>query len=157
MARARGAIAALLVLAAAGCGAGAGRLRIDQVGKPAATLLDAPARARYCASDSLLTVIAVGGTWAGGLALRVVLPLSRPDSFRIGRSLGGAGTATAALRERAGGARVATAGQVTLRAGWRLEGRFAFTATLGGGASQEFRGRMAGIRVEPAAEGACRR
>jgi hypothetical protein len=164
MSRLHATAATLLALAAAACGTSAGsppgaggRLRVERVTRPAATLLDDPGRALYCAHDSLLTLIAVGRAWTGGFAVRVVLPLQHPDTFLVGRALDSARTATAAFRAIGGPARFAVGGRLTLEAGPSLSGDFEVTVADTGGTDVLLRGGVTRVPVAAAPEGACPR
>jgi len=90
-------------------------------------LLDAPARATFCAGDSVLVVIAVDEMWAAGLALRTIFPVPAVRSLRVATALGGEGTGAAAFRSVADSVRqalVASGGAVRLAAGAQASGTF---------------------------------
>ena len=155
-----GAAVALLALAASACGpahetGAGGRMLVERVTRPAARLLDEPARARWCPQDSLLTLIAIGRRWTAGLAVRVAPPLPRSDSLPISRFLGGAGTATVALRAIGGAARLAITGSLSFRAAGRLDGGFDVTVTDTAGPPTRVRGTLTGIPIIVPADGAC--
>lgn len=151
---------ALLALWGAACRAGAGkagRLSVQRVTKPAATLLDAPARAWYCPGESLLSVVAVGPKFSGGLALRVSLPVQRRRTFELARHLAGDGTAAAAFRPLGGVARFAVGGSVALRPSREIEGEFRATVTDSAGPHVEFRGTISRVPYDTLPESTCRR
>ena len=127
--------AALPMLAGAGCRAGrgagvspfpiGGRFFAERVARGTATLIDGPAWATYCPSDSVLMITALGRSWNGGLALRAYPLTGAPRDLRIGQSLGDLGTATAAFRApAAGGAHVGIGGTVRLEVNGTVSGRF---------------------------------
>ena len=130
---------------------------VERVTSPRARLLDEPARARYCPQDSLLTVIAIGRAWTAGLAVRVAPPLPGTGSVPIGRSLGGVGTATAALRAVGGAAHLAIAGGLAFRATGRLDGTFDVTVTDTAGPPASIQGSLTGVPIIVPADGACAR
>jgi hypothetical protein len=127
--------AALPVLAGAAChagrGAGAspfpqgGRFVAERVARRTSRLVDGPAWATYCPSDSMLVVVVLGRAWNGGLALRMVGPLEVPRDFQVQLSVGDVGTAAAAFRAApAGTARVGVGGTVHLAVTSTVDGRF---------------------------------
>lgn len=134
-----------LVSAACSAGSGAGRLVVERRTKGPGQLLDDSARAMYCASESLLTVVAVGRSWSGGLALRVVLPVRSPVTLRVQRTLGGPGTATAAFRPAAGVARLGVGGTVTLAASSAIDGDFEISVTDSAPPDAVLRGKLSRI------------
>jgi hypothetical protein len=160
-------IAPVLALAAVGC---SGRGRSAMVGGPDAggrmvvqraagdvsTVVDGPARASYCAADSLLLIIGVGLTWSSGFAVRTVLPLAETRAFRIQPSLGELGTATAVFRPlRVGAAEFGTAGTVSLDPGTGVTGRFDLAVPDSGAEKRSFRGRWSAIPVRVLAGDSC--
>lgn len=160
--------AALLVLAGAACdashGAGAGpipeggRLLAQRVAKRTTTILSDPAQASYCGADSLLVIIALGRTWTGGLALRVVLPLAAAHEFQVQPSLGGLGTATAAFRPlNAGVLQPGVSGTIHLDPSKDVTGRFDIAAPDSSGTRIAIRGRLSRIPVLVLAKGTCAR
>jgi hypothetical protein len=132
-----------------------GRLTVRRETAPGGIVLDAPAQARYCATDSTVTVIAVGRTWAGGIAVRTALPLPRATTFRVGRVLDTLGVATAAFRPTGGVARIGVSGTVRLESGADLDGSFEVSATDSAGPNVVFRGIFARVHYETAQGGAC--
>jgi hypothetical protein len=153
---------ALLALWGAACGGSArggeaGRLSVERVTRPGATLLDARAAAWYCPGESLLSVVAVGRSWSGGLALRVVLPLRERRTFVVARHLAGDGTAAGAFRPLGGVARFAVGGSVTLRPSREIDGEFQATVTDSVGPNIEFRGRISRVPYDTMPESSCRR
>ncbi len=154
--------AAALLLAAGSIGcpgsriaAAGGRLSVRRVTKPAGVILDAPALGRYCATDSTVTVIAVGRTWAGGIAVRTVLPVRRLTTFPVGRLLDTLGLATAAFRPIGGVARVGVSGSVRLQPGTDLRGSFDLSVTDSAGPNVILRGSFSRVRYQTARGGAC--
>ncbi len=143
------AVTALALAACAGAGDGAGgrsgRFVVERVTKGSGKLLDGPARATYCPSESLLTVVAVGRVWSGGLALRVALPLRASATFQVGRALGSSGSATAAFRPAGGVARFGVSGTVTLVPSSAIEGGLEVSVTDSSGPNAQFRGRLSNI------------
>ncbi len=134
----------LVALVAAGCsaGSGAGRLVVDRRTRGSGRVLDDSARATYCPRESLVTVVAVGRVWSGGLALRVVLPVRTPVTLRVQRSLGGPGTAVAAFRPLAGVARFGDSGTVTLAPSSAIDGSFELSVTDSTPPDAVFRGAL---------------
>jgi hypothetical protein len=132
-----------------------GRLTVHRVTAPGGIVLDAPAQARYCATDSTVTVIAVGRSWAGGVAVRTALPVERPTTFRVGRVLDTLGVATAAFRPTGGVARIGVSGTVRLESGPDLDGSFEVSVTDSTGPNVVFRGSFARVHYETAQGGAC--
>jgi len=127
--------AALSMLAGAGCGAGrgagaspfpaGGRFLAERVARRTMTLVDGPAWATYCPSDSVLMITILGRSWSGGLALRTYPLAGVARDFQVRRSLGDVGTATAAFRApAAGGAHVAIGGSVQVAVAGSVSGRF---------------------------------
>lgn len=101
----------------AGDGARAGRLQLEREGRGAARLVDAPARATYCGSDSAMVIVAVDREWTGGVALRIPWPLTGRRAFSVRHGLEGIGTASVALRsmqDSVGPALVAVSGTVRM-------------------------------------------
>jgi hypothetical protein len=132
--------AATAVLGVSACGGGpadsrppearAGHLVVEQVARRRTRLLDAPARATFCAGDSVLVVIAVDETWAAGLALRTIFPVLAVRSLRVATALSGEGTGAAAFRSVADSVRqalLASSGTVRLAAGAQASGTFDIT------------------------------
>jgi hypothetical protein len=132
--------AATAVLGVSGCSRGpadprppearAGHLVVEQVARRRTRLLDAPARATFCAGDSVLVVLAVDGEWAAGLALRTFFPVPAVRSLHVGTALGGEGTGAAAFRSVADSVRqalLASGGTVRLAADAQASGTFDIT------------------------------
>jgi hypothetical protein len=145
MSRRRVAAAALAALVAAACSAGpdaGGRLLVERISRGSARLLDDPGQATYCAAESLLTVVAVGRSWSGGLAMRVTLPVRAAVTLQVRRSLGGYGTATAAFRPAGGVARLGVSGAITLAPSSGVEGAFEVTVTDSAPPDAVVRGRL---------------
>jgi hypothetical protein len=156
------AAAALALLAGAACEGGpgpqsgaAGHLTVSIVTKRASRLLDEPGLATYCASDSLLTIIAIGHGRAAGFAARVTLPLHESRSMAIQAVLGGTGSATAAFRLANGAARVGTAGTLRLEQSGAISGDFEVSAPDSAGVPARFQGKLSRIPVRNARPGAC--
>ena len=144
----RVAAAALAALVAAACSAGpdaGGRLLVQRTTRGAGRLLDDPGRATYCRGESLLTVVAVGRAWSGGLAMHVTLPVRAAVTLKVQRSLGGYGTATAAFRPVNGVARLGVGGTITLAPSSRVDGAFEVTVTDSVPPDAVFRGRLSRI------------
>ncbi len=127
--------AALPVLAGAACSAGhsagaspfpvGGRFRAEHVARRTTTLINGPAWATYCPSDSTLVIIALGRTWSGGLAVRTFPLVAGSRDFKVQLSLGDLGTGTAAFRAPgAGAARVGVSGAITVDVAATVSGRF---------------------------------
>ncbi|MEK6769800.1 MAG: hypothetical protein AABY85_12535 [Gemmatimonadota bacterium] len=103
-----------------------GRLLMEREGRGSARLVEAPARATWCESDSALVIVAVDRAWTGGLALRVEWPITAPRTFTVHRGLEGAGTAAAALRsmgDSVGPALLGVSGTVRVEAAAAATGR----------------------------------
>jgi len=150
---------ALGALAASACGAGSGaggRFVVERASKGSGRLLDDSASAIYCPAESLLTIVAVGRVWSGGLAMRVVLPARSLDTLHIQRTLGGFGTATAAFRPVGGVARFGVRGVVTLAPSRALDGIFEATVTDSTPPDAVFRGRFRGVAYRVSSGQACR-
>lgn len=73
----------------------AGRMSVRR-STPDEVLVDAPARARYCASDTLLTIMSFGDRWNVALAMRTPWPLLRV--YAVDSAVQGSGTAAIAAR-----------------------------------------------------------
>lgn len=127
--------AALPVLAGAACSAGrgagdspfpvGGRFLAEQVERRTTTLINGPAWATYCPSDSVLVIIALGRTWSGGIAVRTFPLVNARHDFQVQLSLDTLGTAAAAFRApAAGSARVAIGGTVRVAVTNAVSGRF---------------------------------
>ena len=152
------AAAVIAALVGAACGAGSdagGRLVVDRVTKGSGRLLDEPARAVYCAGESLLTVIAVGRVWSGGLALHVVLPVRAAVTLPVRRPPTGFGTATAAFRPASGVARLGVGGTVSLAPSSAVDGVFSITVTDSTLPDAAFRGRFSHIPYSTPSGPAC--
>lgn len=109
-----------------GAGGRAGRLLMEREGRGSARLVEAPARATWCESDSALVIVAVDRAWTGGLALRVAWPITGPRTFTVRRGLEGAGTASVALRsmgDSVGPALLGVSGTVRVEAAAAATGR----------------------------------
>jgi hypothetical protein len=130
--------AALPLLAGPGCGAGrgpgstpfpvGGRFVAERVARRTTTLINAPAWATYCPSDSVLVITAIGRRWNGGLAIRTFPLVGAERDVRVQLALGDLGTATAAFRAPAGGeAKVGVGGSVRVTVVGTVSGRFDIT------------------------------
>ncbi len=150
--------AALPVLAGAACSAGhgagaspfplGGRFRADQVARRTTTLIDGPAWATYCPSDSALVIVALSRTWSGGLAVRTFPLAGPPRDFRVQLALGDLGTATAAFRAPdAGPARVGESGSIRVTVSGTVSGRFEAALPDSGRQHVVIRGTFASIPV----------
>jgi hypothetical protein len=160
--------AATAVLGVSGCGgpadsrspeARAGHLVVEQVARRRTRLLDAPARATFCAGDSVLVIVAVDEMWAAGLALRTLFPVPEARSLRVATALGGEGTGAAAFRSVADSVRqalVASDGAVRLAAGAQASGTFDITVPAPQGSRGPIR-LLGAFRALPTADtaGAC--
>ena len=121
----------LVVLAACPGGADAhadlgGNLSLKRESPRPAGLLDAPVRARYCARDSVLWLVAVDREWTAAIALRTGKPWGR--HFIVTSRLAGLDSGSIAVRPIAdsiGPAVTAARGTLDL-SGDSLSGRFAF-------------------------------
>jgi len=108
----------------------AGHLVVEQVARRRTRLLDAPARATFCAGDSALVIIALDETWAAGLVLHTLFPVAEARALRVASELGGDGTGAAAFRSVADSVRqalLASGGAVRLAAGAPASGTFDIT------------------------------
>jgi hypothetical protein len=102
-----------------------GRIVVERRGGP--RLMDAEARATYCASDSLLVIIAVDRHWSAGIVLHGRFPLAAARTFTVRPSVGDDGTAAAAFRavtDSVQRAVMALRGTVRLDRGASASGRF---------------------------------
>lgn len=151
-------LAAALTVLAAACGAGrgvgaspfpvGGRFRAEHVARLTTTLIDGPGWATYCASDSVLVIVALGRTWSGGLALRTFPLGGAPGDFRVQLALGDLGSATAAFRTSdAGPARVGTGGSVRVAVTSSISGRFDIALPDSGRQHESIRGVLTRIPV----------
>ena len=115
--------------------AAAGRMVVAWRG--GSRLLDAEARATYCAGDSVLVIIALDTEWGAGLVLRGRFPVAAARSFAVRTRLGADGTAAAAFRSVADSVHRAVLGLrgfVRVEPGGQASGRFAIgAAPLPGG------------------------
>jgi hypothetical protein len=96
-----------------------------------ARLLDAAARALYCAGDSVLVIVALDTEWGAGLALRGRFPVGAARAFAVRPRLGEDGTAAAAFRSVADSVHRAVFGLrgfVRIEPGGQASGRFAIGA-----------------------------
>jgi hypothetical protein len=160
MSRRRLAAAVLAAVVSTACNGGAdtsGRLVVDRVTKGSGRLLDEPAHAIYCPAESLLTVIAVGGGWSGGLALHVVLPVRAAVTLPVRRPPTGFGTASAAFRPASGVARLGIGGTVTLAPSSVVDGVFSITVTDSTPPDATIRGRLSRIPYSTPSGPACLR
>lgn len=158
--------AALPALAGAACDAGhgagtspfpdGGRFLAERVARRTTTLVNGPAWATYCPSESLLVIVALGRTWSGGLALRAVLPLPVPRDFQVQMSLGDVGTASAAFRAPAAGpAKVGVGGAVRVVVTTVVSGRFDVAIPDSGREHASIRGTMSQIPFVTLKAGTC--
>ena len=133
-----------------------GRFRAERVAQHTTVLINGPAWATYCPSESLLVIVALGGTWNGGVAVRVVPPFDRPRDYRIQPSLADTGTASAAFRApAAGAARVGVGGTVHLAIGDVVNGRFEVTLPDSARAHVAIRGTVTRVPVSRLSAGTC--
>jgi hypothetical protein len=161
--------AATAVLGVSGCGGGpadarppearTGHLVVEQVARRRTRLLDAPARATFCAGDSVLVIVAVDETWAAGIALRTIFPVPAVRPLQIATALGGEGTGAAAFRSVADSVRqalLASSGTVRLAAGAQASGTFDITVAAPEGSRGPIR-LLGAFRALPTADtaGAC--
>jgi len=153
----------LAVAALAGCGAiggggtgGYGDMHVERVlpGRTS-TLLDEPAFATYCAGDSLLTIVAVGGGGEAGLAVRAAIPLRTARTFTVEAALADTSSATAAVRLRTGSARVGISGTVRLQVGSRISGDFDVALPDSAGTHPRLKGRLSRIPVRDGSPATC--
>jgi hypothetical protein len=158
--------AALPVLAGTACDAGrgaggspfpqGGRFVAERVARRTSTLVDAPAWATYCPSDSMLVVVVLGRAWHGGLAVRMVGPLEVPREFQVQLSAEDVGTATAAFRAAPSGtARVGVGGTVHLAVTSTVNGRFDIALPDSGSEHVAIRGTLSGIPYRVLRAAAC--
>ncbi len=158
--------AALPVLAGAACSAGhgagdspfplGGRFRADQVARRTTTLINGPAWATYCPSDSALVIVALGRTWSGGFAVRTFPLAGAPRDFQVQLTLGDLGTATAAFRAPdAGSARVGVSGTVRVTVGGTVTGRFDVALPDSGQQHVAIRGTFSSIPVSVLSAATC--
>lgn len=143
----------------AGDGARAGRLQLEREGRGAARLVDAPARATYCGSDSAMVIVAVDREWTGGVALRIPWPLTGPRPFTVRHGLEGIGTASVALRsmqDSVGPALVAVSGTVRVEPDTSPTGRLDVIAEAADGSRVRVAGRFRQIPLTAACGGVVR-
>ncbi len=130
-----------------------GRLVMQREGAHAARLVDAPARASWCAADSTLVIVAVDREWAGGLALRVGWPPGAAKVLLVRPGLESERSATAALRsmgDSAGPALIGASGKLWLEADAAPTGRFDLIVAAASGGPVRVTG---GFRAVPVTEG----
>lgn len=130
-----------------------GRFELTTTVPSAGQLISAPAQARYCARDTVLSVWSREGEWIAALALRIPWPADSARTLEVTDSTEQPGTAMLAvrpLRDSIGVARVGQAGSVTIEAGPVVNARFAITAPPpnDSGDSVKWTGRIAGVRVD---------
>jgi hypothetical protein len=142
------------VLAAASCrqapaAAGASAsLTLRRVSPRAATLVDGPARARYCGRDSVLWFVAIGSRWTGAISLRTPRPWA--THFVVQQGLKGVDSAAIAARpiaDSVGVAIVAERGTVDLTRGDTVSGQFSFE-TGSDSTLQRFSGSFRAVRPD---------
>jgi hypothetical protein len=144
---------AALLLPAAACGGSpaaqgdvGGNLTLRRDAPHAAGLLDAPVRARYCARDSILWLVAVDRHWSAAIALRTAHPYA--THYEVTSRLGGAASATIGARDIGDSIRPAVTslhGTVELERS-PLAGRFSFET--GDSAKQRFSGSFKAERAD---------
>jgi len=156
------AIACLALLAGVGCDAGVdggagsgGHLRVVRKAARTSTLMDEPGRAEYCASDSLLTIVALGRGHGAGFAIRTTLPLRQTTGFGVQSTLAGPGSATAAFRLADGSGRVAASGQLRLRAATDVGGDFDVSISDTAGTPVRYVGTLENIPVRALPPASC--
>jgi len=158
--------AALPMLTSGACHAGrgpgtspfpeGGRLRAEHVAQRTSTLVNGPAWATYCPSDSLLVIVALGRAWNGGFAVRIVPPLDVAREFHVQPSLGDIGTATAAFRSASGGvARLGVGGTVRVDVTSAVNGRFDIALPDSGRGHVAIKGTLTGIPYRVLKAAAC--
>ena len=139
----------------AGCRRGAapaadarGHLVLKRESPRPATLVDAAARVRYCARDSVLWLVAVGDRWTGAISMRTAQPFGR--HFVIGPGLAGLDSAAIAARpiaDSVGPAVIANRGTLEVSGRDSLAGRFTFE-TGTDSAVQHFSGTFTAARPD---------
>lgn len=130
-------IALLAACGSDGAPAAPGTMVLEQARRPL------PAVARYCARDTMLSVVALDRDWSAAVALRASWPPDSTRRFTIDSALGVTGSASIAarnMRDSSGEALVARSGTVTLDAGSVLAGRF--DATTGDSTVPRLSGRF---------------
>lgn len=143
-------IAAAAVVACPGepAAPGTGRLVLERTEPDPRTLLDAPARARYCARDSLVTIVAVDRSWSAAIALRT--PWPEVTLFSVDTTASILGTAALAARrigDSIGLGLVSRSGRVELDTGALLAGTF--TIEVGPDSSRaSLSGRFEGMQPD---------
>jgi hypothetical protein len=158
--------AALPVLAGAACSAGhgsgaspfpeGGRWLAERIARRTTTLLNGPAWATYCPSESLLVIVALGPRWNGGLAVKMLPPLGAPRDYRVQLSLGDVGTAAAAFRARATGvALLGTGGSIHLAVTSAVNGQFDVALPDSGREHVSIRGTLSRIPVSVLSAATC--
>ncbi len=111
-------------------GATGGRLVVHRL-PDGVRLLEAPARAQACETDSTLAIIAMTRAWSVAIGLRTAWPLAEASSFRvrgIADSLGTGALAARALSDSVQPALTAYGGSLGLEPGVRASGRFEVVA-----------------------------
>jgi len=158
--------AALPTLAAAGCSAGhgagatpfpvGGRFLAARVAQRTTTLIDGPAWATYCPSDSVLVITALGGRWNGGVAVRTFPLVGARRGFEVRRELVDLGTATAAFRaSAAGAARVGVGGSVQIAVANSVSGEFQISLPDSGREHVSVRGTLTRIPLSVLSAATC--
>ncbi len=139
-----------------GLGQGGGRVVVQRIAARSSRIADGPGLANYCPDDTLLVVIVLGRTWTGGLAMKVLLPLSAARTLSVQPVAGALGTANAAFRPMTGGkAEFGSGGTIELEPGRVVSGRFEVPSSDSAGARVVFRGRLSDVPVQSLPKGSC--
>jgi len=110
---------------------GSGRFILTRSAPAPRTLVDGPAVARFCARDSILSVVVLGDRWNAALALRTAWPLTRHFSLdTLPDGIGTAAVGARSVKDSVGVALVSRSGSVELDAGALLAGHFTAEAGL---------------------------
>ena len=125
-----------------------GTMTIARTAPRPAQLGKLDARARYCARDSVLSIVATSSSWSAAVAMHTGRPFMR--RFTVATQASSPGVAALALRplrDSIGLALVAVGGSIDLDAGTIIGGKF--TAQLGSDTGQvKLNGTFTGIRAD---------
>lgn len=156
----RGVLLLSSLLAAAACSDRAaetseasGNFALTVMAPQRAVLIDAPVVARYCESDTVLSIWARQGRWIAAMALRTRWPFDSARALPVSAVTEQPGTAMLALRPLGDSihtAAIAQSGTVNLEPGQTLDLRFDVTVLPVAPATDtaHWSGHVAGVKVD---------